>query len=385
MPISTFKKRILVTSARFPVCLDLVRQLHSAGHEVYTADSLYLTAARFSNAVKKSFKVPSPRLKTQEYIQSLIRIIKDEKIDFLLPTFEEVFYISAAQDQFPKECEVFCSPHKTLTDLHNKWIFNEKLRSYNLPTLPAILIQSEKDLQTIPLQKPYILKSCFSRGSLSIAKVEDNKPHRNIPFDSKNPLIAQSWGEGTKYCTYSICYQGKIYAHTTYPVEFAIDGNSCISFKAIRHPEILSFVTTFVEKENYTGQIAFDFIEDDHGTLFCLECNPRTTSGLHLFDAEDCIADAFFHRNETMITPPENRSKQIAIAMLVWGWRNGNPSLALPQFLKKICSTKDVIFTTRDPLPFLMEPVLFPVYLATSIAEGLSMPASFTSDLEWNG
>ena len=47
-------KRILLTGARAPVTLDLVRHFHRAGHEVYVADSIYLPLARLSCKMKEA-------------------------------------------------------------------------------------------------------------------------------------------------------------------------------------------------------------------------------------------------------------------------------------------------------------------------------------------
>ena len=344
-----------------------------------------LNLSQVSKATKKNFLTPSPKENPKGFINSLIEIIQKEKIDYLIPTFEEALYISYNLDKFQNLCEVFCSDYNTMSQLHNKWSFYKKLQLYEFPTLPTFLLRSENELKDMIIDTPFVIKSCYSRGSICFHKIENYSMIPKLKIESHNPLIAQKWAEGKKYCTFSVSHNGKIYAHTVYPVEYAIDGNSCISFKAIEHKKINEYVESFIAKENYTGQAAFDFIENEDGTLYCIECNPRTTSGIHLFNPEDRVADAFFQKNDQMITPPLGRTKQLAIAMSLWGWRKGNPSHTFWGFFKKMFSTKDVICTRKDLRPFLLQPFLFSIYFFKSLWNRLPLPAYFTSDLEWNG
>ena len=74
--------------------------------------------------------------------------------------------------------------------------------------------------------------------------------------------------EGKRYCTYSVCRDGKVNAHATYPVSYAIGGSSCLSFSSIEHQPILDWITEFVAAQRFTGQAGFDFIEGADGSLY---------------------------------------------------------------------------------------------------------------------
>ena len=53
-------------------------------------------------------------------------------------------------------------------------------------------------------------------------------------------------GVGRPLLHLSICRDGKVFAHATYPVGYAIDGNSCLRFESVDHPGILDWITEFV-------------------------------------------------------------------------------------------------------------------------------------------
>jgi predicted ATP-grasp superfamily ATP-dependent carboligase len=373
-------KKVIITFGRSFHALELARLLNAAGHQIYLVDSIRTYVGRFSNAVKRCIKVPSPRFDHEGYIAALIDIVQREKIDLIIPIYEETTQLSHAIDRFPKSCQLFCPPFDLYQTLHNKWSFQCKLQELNIPTLKASLIESNEDLKHLDFTTPFAIKACYSRASNDVRKVFPNQPIQPIALEPHNPWIAQEWMEGNKFCTYSICHEGKVYAHATYPVKYAIDGNSCLIFENTTHPAILQWITDFVQKVGYTGQIAFDFIESASGQLYAIECNPRATSGLLLFDK------AFFKQNLTPLFPAPHARKQIATGMLLYGWRKSaihNNSFL--KFFKALCTTKDVVFRVSDLKPFLFEPLVFASLLKNSMRKKLPIPAYYTHDHDWNG
>ncbi|MCP5506066.1 MAG: ATP-grasp domain-containing protein [Chlamydiales bacterium] len=303
-----------------------------------------------------------------------------ETIDLVIPTFEEIFCLAQGLHRFPKETTVLCSSYETLDELHNKWQFNKKLEQLGFDAPKSYLIRSQEELNQLPLTVPYILKPSYSRAALCIQKVTSKIPPK-VKVDPRNPLVAQEWLQGKKYCSYSIAHEGKLAAHTVYPVDFSIEGNSCLNFEAIEHPGILAWIESFVEKEQFTGQIAFDFIEDNLGTLYAIECNPRGTSGINLFQNGDGLPDAFSNSQQRLVTPQLGYSKQLGWGMLLYGWKTKQ----FLKFIKKFLTVDDVIFSSRDLKPFFHQPFLFFVYLFKSLKLRERLPAMFTFDIDWNG
>lgn len=380
-------KKILITSGRSPVTLDLARQLQQAGHTIFIADSLQWHICRFSNAVSKSFVIRSPKQNTQDFIEDLVRIVKQEKIDLLIPVYEEALYLAQHQERFPSHCQVFVSSFSLLKELHNKWLFNQKLQQMEFDYPKSFLIQTKEDLKQLDPSKNYALKASYSRAGLKIYKL--STPHEmpsSLIIEPSNPWIAQEWLEGGKFCTYSVCHQGSVLAHATYPVGYTVDGKGCIVFEAIDHPAILKWVQRFVKKTGYTGQIAFDLIELPDQRLFAIECNPRATSGAHLFSPAKRLDQAFLNNTLEPISPSKGYSRQLAIAMLLYGWkRQAHADNTVQRFIKTLVSVQDIIFSYQDMKPLLMQPFVFLHLWLHSRRANLSLPAFFVFDYEWNG
>ncbi len=377
------KKRVLITNARTFIALDLARLFHLYGIEVFVADSLGYHICSHSNAIKKKFHVPSPRFESESYVEAVAEIVREYQIDLVLPVYEEIFYLAKGLRRFPKKCKILVPSFEILETLHNKYTFQQKLNSLGISIPKTHVIKSNEDLKNIPLEFPFILKPCYGRASQKIIKVNHAGDTPKTLIDSQQHWVAQEWLEGKKYCTYSICQDGKVNAHATYPVEYSIEGNSCLTFKSVEHPGVLKWVEKFARLENFSGQIGFDFIERSNGELFAIECNPRATSGLHLLSSEKRLIDIFFGEELDYVMKPKDQSiKQIGVAMLLYGW---NSSSSLMEFFKSFFSFKDVIFDRKDYLPFLFQPCLFGYYFLRSLKLKLNFPAMFTHDIDWNG
>lgn len=385
MPSPT-QKKILITSPRFFIALQLARQLNSNGHQIFTADSMNYHISRFSNAIHKNYCVPSPTLDLPGYFKSILNIVKTEKIDVIIPIFEEVAYLSKLSHLLPKTCTLFAPSFELYNELQNKWLFQCKLEKLGFDVLKKDLLSSKADLKNFSFDTPFALKACYSRASLKVKKVYPNDSLSDLLFEPHNPWLVQEWMNGNRFCTYGICHEGHLAAHTVYPVHYAIEGNNCITFESVEHPAILEWVKHFVKESNYTGQIAFDFIEAPNKKIYAIECNPRATNGILLFNKKDRLDLVFLEKNQQLIEPQKNRRRQLGFGMLMYGWKKDSlPNNTWMQFLKDFCTTRDVVFNPRDLKPLLFSPLVFTSLYIKGLKQGLPMLDIFIQDHGWNG
>lgn len=143
------------------------------------------------------------------------------------------------------------------------------------------------------------------------------KPGEPLPDDvdvgPDTHYVAQEWLKGSRFCTYSVVVKGHIRASVVYPVQETLDGSSCVYFEATDHPEIQEYISQVVQGlGSISGQLALDFIDtggpdlgeskkdkaarDGQGhqsRLVAIECNPRATSGIHLWSGTPHLANVF--------------------------------------------------------------------------------------------
>ena len=376
---------ILLTGGRAPATLELARAFHRAGHKVFMAESLRGHLSEPSNALTANYLVPPPRQQTSAFLGALKSIITQNKIDLLIPTCEEVFYVSMGRDQLP--CKVFVEPINPLQTIHHKWAFIIQALNLDLPVPETLLIRSEDELLMAFAQwTRLILKPIYSRfASRTLIRPTIKQALATLTFDSDNPWIAQEFIEGQQFCTYSVCHHGHITAHTAYRSDFTAGQGATIVFQHFDHPGIFEWVRRFVEATLFTGQIAFDFIESPDGEIVALECNPRATSGIHLLASEPKFIDAFFDESMSCQTPSGNRSSMLASAMLMYGLFPAIKNHKFNSWLSTFFSSCDVIFDMKDLSPFLLQWRSILYYLKLAREQHISPLAASTFDIEWNG
>ena len=253
-------------------------------------------------------------------------------------------------------------------------------------------------------------------------KAENENFLRVIDISPDNHYLAQEWLIGDRYCTYGIIQSGKAIASGIYPVKDTIDGSSCTYFQAVKHPGIKAYVdrvaSALADVPGPGFQVAFDFIETDPDPrdggsrrLVAIECNPRATSGIHLFNGTSKLAEVFAstvnpRKQQTAgITPPA-KARQLAPGMLMW-----KPSTArLPRIppdapigkrvkmklargyanvrqymshMRRLMGSKDVVFSKRDLAPSLMQPFLLTSYYEICRERNMKLPEMFQWDLTW--
>ena len=374
---------ILLTGGRAPATLELARAFHRAGHTVFMAESLRGHLSQPSTAVKANFVVPAPRQNKEAFLLALQRIIVENKIDILIPTCEEIFYVSMGQDKLP--CVVFSEPIKKLNTFHNKWSFVVNAIGLDLYAPETILISNQDDiLHAYAHWRSLVLKPVYSRfAARTLIMPPLKEAISKLKFDS--PWVAQEFLEGQQYCTYSVCHSGVVHAHTTYPSNFTAGQGATIVFEHVEHPAIFNWVRTFVRENNFTGQIAFDFIQTPQGHLYALECNPRATSGVHLLASNPLFVDAFINPKPGCVTPLDKSTHMIAAAMLMYALPAAIKNGKFLHWLKTFLSSNDVIFDIRDPLPFLLQFRSIFSYLALARKQGGTPLEASTFDIEWNG
>jgi predicted ATP-grasp superfamily ATP-dependent carboligase len=376
---------ILLTGGRAPATLELARAFHKAGHTVFMAESARGHLSEPSRAVKENFLVPPPRQQTGAFLQALKEVIIENKIDILIPTCEELFYVSMGRDQLP--CKVFAESIDKLKILHNKWTFAVHASNMGLSVPETFLVGTSDDLLLAYAQwHRLIFKPVYSRfASRTLIDPTINQALNVVTFSSKAQWIAQELIEGTQICTYSIAQHGHLTAHTAYRSDFTAGQGATIVFRHIDHQETFDWVQRFVNEICFTGQIAFDFIETSQGEVLAIECNPRATSGVHLFSSQPGFARAFLDDSMPCLTPSKKDSVMLSTGMLIFGLGIAKTKRQLGKWLSTFLSSRDAIFTAFDPLPFLLQWRSILAYFKLGRKQKLSLLAASTFDIEWNG
>lgn len=365
-------RTILLTGARSFVALDLARVFHHAGYRVIAADSLKSAPCRFSRCVETYYQTASPAFHPQDFISDLQTIIQNEGVECLIPTCEEIFYIGHAKNTL--DTSVFAEEFGVLEELHNKWKFYQLLCQIGLPTPETHLWNPQ-----INREGKWVRKPVYSRFAASLTLSDETTEVG--PSSPENPLIEQDYIEGEKICSYSICQKGQVVAHTVYRALHTMGIGSAICVETIEDEEVDAFVQTLVSHLNFTGQIAFDFIRSD--TLYCIECNPRGTSGIHLFGRTPALATCFFNKLESPLTPTPSQIFHDPLFMLWFGFKQKEGFTK--QFWSHFFQGKNPMWSKGDNRVMAFLPLILLEAFKLTVLKGKTFHQAMSEDLEYNG
>jgi hypothetical protein len=179
-------------------------------------------------------------------------------------------------------------------------------------------------------------------------------------------------------------------------------GSSCVYFKSIEKPEITEYVDKLAAGlPGVSGQIALDLVESERdGQLVAIECNPRATSGVHLYSRTTRLALVLTSHvpiDKPWTEPPQDHVKspihvkrKLAPGMLMWKRSTSGADkhwkTTLREYvnhMKRLVATRDVIWSWKDLTPSLMQPFLLTSYYEICRQKKLKLPTMFQHDLVW--
>lgn len=368
---------VLLTLGRLPKALDVARGFADLGWRVVVAEPFKRHLAGASRAVAHSHRVTAPAEDKQAYLADLRRIIADEKIDLVVPVSEETMHVAFLRESLPTTTRLFTMPPENLLRLHNKHGFAQQAVAWGL-AVPETYALGDPSVQALAQSGPVVIKpvhSCSGRG-VRLLPAGTSLP---VP-DPAIPTIVQRCVIGAEYSSCSIAHDGRVASTVIYRAAQK-SGSVAVAFERVEHPTIADWITRFIAAAQWTGFIAFDIMVDEAGQPWGIECNPRTTSGLHFWQRED-IARAVVEPGFIPRYRPEARLQQFYSALTETQmslFRRG----PFRENLRQLFSTRDVTWDRRDPMPFLtMTATSWPI-IRMAMARGATFGEVATLDVGW--
>nr|MBO2497832.1 hypothetical protein [Bacillota bacterium] len=370
-----------MTGGRAPVALHLARLFREAGFRVLSAESMKYPLLSFSNAVDRCFSLPGPAVDEAGFVEGLASLIREHAVDWLIPTCEETFYVAKYRRELGSFCRVLADDLDTLARLHHKGVFIEELKRAGelVPKTAVVCDLSDwrRAVEEIPF--PAVLKPAYSRFATQVHFLEE--PAAEPPVSLDRPWVLQERIPGPQFSTYAVAQRGRLTAYSCYRRVFRVGTGSSITFRHEPEPLLYRWTERLVKRYRYTGQIAFDFIRsDEDGKYYPLECNPRATSGIHLF-TDASLVEAMTGNPPACAFPDPGVKAMLGIPVLLYGWRQEKPR----KWLKTLATHRDVIFDRRDLLPSLGQGISLLYLCMTALRRRIPLLKLTTWDIEWEG
>lgn len=375
--INDLVQTVLITLGRLPKALDLVRGFARAGWRVLVAEPFSWHLCRPSRDVARSFAVTAPAVSKDQYRRDLLAIIEREHVELVVPVSEEIMHVAALHGVLPPFCRLFAPPQATLLALHDKLAFIRQAASYGLP-VPASFALGEREAAALAASGDYVVKPLYSCSGKGVQVLS-----RGTALPSPQaPSLVQQFLPGGVQSTFSLAHEGRVLVTSVYRGTI-MSGTVSVGFERVDTPAISAWVAAFIARSGHSGFISFDFVVDAAGSALAIECNPRVTSGVHFVSGRE-LAEAIADPAATKQVPlrPEALFQQFYPCLTETQKAIFRPR-DRARHLHYLRAARDVVWSARDPLPFLTMTFTSYQILALSIFGGLSLGEAATRDIEW--
>jgi hypothetical protein len=379
------QQNVLILGGRAPVALDHARRFTHQGWSSYVADSVPCRLSGWSSAVARSIALPSPRRDARGFVAALGAAIERHRIDLVVPTCEEVFYLSRYRSALPAAVRVAVDDFDQLRALHSKWTFQELARDCGGNPPPSAAVHSLAEAREWARGAPLVLKPEFSRFGVHVRLYPHGVPARAPELASQGRWVAQHFLAGRELCSYSVAERGRLLAHAVYHPAHRLGKSASYYFRPVASAAIRAFVERLVAKIGFTGQIAFDWIEAADGTVGVIECNPRAVSGVHLFGPDDALPAALAGVATGCVLPTPSQPRTLAAVMLTAGLGQALRSGRVRDWWADLAAAGDVLAVPGDRLPALGALRDMASFARIALRDGGNLRQASTGDIEWDG
>ena len=371
----------LLTVGRFPKALTLARGLHRHGVRVLVADPLKRQLCSVSRSVSKNYQVAAPNTDVRAWERDILEIIDREQVTDLVPVSEEVCHVANLAPKLPAHVRYVGPSTPWIGQWHDKLAFVSHAIDRGV-TAPSVFTTADPEARALVRQTECVLKP---RRGCSGTDISFIPPGSSLPPPS-NELLVQRKVEGTHLYTISWVEDGQVMTTASYRGS-THSGTVAVGFQSAPTPfSVKQWIEQFVADTGTTGFLSFDFILDRGGIPWGIECNPRASSGIHFIDEAWLGAAVMGEASTPASITPAGKRAQWSYSTLTEAYKQ-LLRLRVPELLRclrDLLVSRDVVWSWRDPLPFLLMTPLCWEFIWKSIRERMPIGDASQCDIAWH-
>ena len=365
---------VLLTLGRLPKALDPARSFAKLGWRVIVADPFANHLTRVSRSCARAVQVPSPADDPKGWLDAIETLAREEQVRFILPVSEETLYAAYLRERLP-DVTIFTMPPAVLHEAHDKWRFAEQAKALGL-SVPLTARADEDQAKVIAAQTDFVWKerrSCGGGGTRLLAAGSE--------YPANASAIVQTRIKGEELSSCSLCHNGKVQGTAIYRAS-VMSGTVAVGFKRVEDARVSGFVEAYAQATGWTGFLSFDFMRDEAGEIFALECNPRLTSGVHFFDVGS-LAPAILDGDARLTLRAESELQQFWACLQEA--QGALPNIfAFAGRVRAMTKRRDVTFASNDPMPLLSMPWTARDLLRRASHMRVSLAVAASADIGWS-
>ena len=226
-----------------------------------------------------------PRVNEEDYLSSVLRICKEEKIDCLIPLLENEFPILAgAREEFEKlGTTLILSDEKVLDICKDKKKTSAFFEKYSIPS--PLSFKEEDYANQNALKFPVIVKPADGMGSANVFCCGDADDLKYALKKVSNPIVQEKI-DGTEYTMDVLCDLSGNPIYVVVRERIEIINGEVNKSRVVLDEKITELSKQVMEALNKEGKAIGPFtlqcFKKEDGSLCMLEINPRFGGGVPL-------------------------------------------------------------------------------------------------------
>lgn len=283
--------RVLVTDARAPAALAVVRSLGSQGIEVHCAESFKYNLSSFSKHCTELLQYPSPDDEPEAFVERLTEIVRTGNYDMVFPVRDSTtLLVSEHRERLAEWTELYLAAHETISALDDKGETVKLARQADVP-VPRTYFPEELAREQIKATADYpvLIRARRSSGSRGIEHVESpagfDAAYDRVNATHGEPMI-QEYIEKTGYSTACILLDESHQEVASFSYErrkeYPLSGGPTVVGVSTDDTTVKRHARNLLQEASWQGAAEVEFILDETGSPRLLEVNPRFWTPLQL-------------------------------------------------------------------------------------------------------
>ncbi len=369
---------VLLTLGRLPKALEIARALYLAGCRVIVAEPLRWHICKVSNSVVSSYRVTAPNIDREAYLQELLNIILQEDIDLVVPISEESVYVSLLNDRLPSNVRLACPSFKQMYLLNDKLSFAGWAIANDL-SVPITFPADTAEASELADQKDHVIKPSNGYSGVGVKLRRKGE----LLGDLEPGLIVQEQIKGRHVSSLSLLKNGRDLCTVLYEGRVFADTVAVCSQRIEIPGPICDWIQQFASAGKLTGFFALDFILDEKGIPWVIECNPRVTSGIHFFDNKSTANALLDPSSEEVILKASPTRYQWGYSTLTEVCRSVFQPREFIRKFRELTNARDAVWDINDPWPFILMMPMSAEIMWSATTSSMTLGEVSQRDIAW--
>jgi len=259
-----------------------ITALGPLGYQIDILDSNPMCMGAMSRFVRQRINCPRLGREPIAYLKFVIEHLKTHAYDVLLPTHEQAFLFSKAQQPLGELTGLALTPFEQYHLLQSKVTFAWTMAEVDLPQ-PATSFLPDADALSMVDDFPCYVKSEYStagQGVWHIQNRDDLDAARAVLLErestvGQSELVVQDVAGGLLCQAQAVFEHGRLIGVHCTQQQAVGKGNSQAARLSVDHPTVRDHLQKLGDHLGWHGALALDYLYDRHAGPAYIEANPR--------------------------------------------------------------------------------------------------------------